>query len=231
MYINGLLGKLREGLSLATTSSSSSSTVNTDFQPTVTNQPRPPLQPPFQYIACLLYADDVAFIGGWDTIPRLLALCEQHSYELGYRWNPTKCVVLYDNNLLPNPLPPLTLYKTPLPRANTFTYLGVPISAKGNIHTGQLIDQRTTKALNSIHVFHTMSLSPHGFSRLLSSRIYRQFVRPTMEYGLALARLNNKQLTALDAAQGTCLLPPPYKSHPSFGGPSNHMRPSSYFTS
>lgn len=49
-------------------------------------------------INSLLYADDVVLIGTWGTMPTLLAACERHSLELGYRWNPTKCVVLANPN-------------------------------------------------------------------------------------------------------------------------------------
>ncbi|CEG74980.1 hypothetical protein RMATCC62417_10098 [Rhizopus microsporus] len=38
---------------------------------------------------CLLYADDVVLIAAKADMPTLLKSCEDHSYQLGYRWNPT----------------------------------------------------------------------------------------------------------------------------------------------
>ncbi|KAI7872687.1 hypothetical protein BDF14DRAFT_8650 [Spinellus fusiger] len=58
----------------------------------------------------------------------MLALAEQHSYALGFRWNPSKCVVLNH----PSPLSStacgytLSLYGIPLPQADEVTYLGLP---------------------------------------------------------------------------------------------------------
>ncbi|KAG1110005.1 hypothetical protein G6F61_011080 [Rhizopus arrhizus] len=46
------------------------------------------------WINCLLYADDVVIIAAPDVMPRLLRRAAQHSMELGYRWNPAKCVVV-----------------------------------------------------------------------------------------------------------------------------------------
>ncbi|KAG1285509.1 hypothetical protein G6F66_010395 [Rhizopus arrhizus] len=37
----------------------------------------------------LLYADDMVLIAAKADMPSLLKSCEDHSYELGYRWNPT----------------------------------------------------------------------------------------------------------------------------------------------
>ncbi|KAG1028789.1 hypothetical protein G6F43_014035 [Rhizopus delemar] len=46
------------------------------------------------WLNCLLYADDVVLIGAAEVMPRLLKAAEEHSFSLGYRWNPAKCVML-----------------------------------------------------------------------------------------------------------------------------------------
>ncbi|KAI8968982.1 hypothetical protein BDF20DRAFT_916400 [Mycotypha africana] len=58
----------------------------------------------------LTYADDVVLIADRRHLPLLLHQCEQHSYTLGYSWNPDKCFILDPHN------GPLTyrLYGTPL---------------------------------------------------------------------------------------------------------------------
>ncbi|KAG1145661.1 hypothetical protein G6F38_005494 [Rhizopus arrhizus] len=43
---------------------------------------------------CLLYADDVVLIANSSTMVDLLQKCEEHSMQMGYRWNPSKCVIL-----------------------------------------------------------------------------------------------------------------------------------------
>lgn len=154
---------------------------------------------------CLLYADDVALIGTQSTMPALLKACEDHSVKLGYRWNPTKCVVLHKEKKRTDRPPPLTLYGQSIPYDEYFTYLGIPFNSTGSIDTIRLIHKNTTGALNSIRTLNTIGVSPSGFDRLLSSRFYRQFIRPKMEYGLAITIFNVAQTKLLDAAQDQCL--------------------------
>lgn len=79
-----------------------------------------------QAFNCLLYADDVALIGTPTTIQALLDHCERHSYQLGYRWSPTKCVILDSNNDTT-----YKLYNTTIPKAPSFKYLGIPFDRGG----------------------------------------------------------------------------------------------------
>ena len=55
------------------------------------------------------------------------------------------------------------------------------------------------KALN------TIVISTTGLSKLLSTRIYAQFIRPKMEYGLAIIKLNKISTTKLEKTQNTCI--------------------------
>ncbi|KAG1464088.1 hypothetical protein G6F46_002640 [Rhizopus delemar] len=43
---------------------------------------------------CLLYADDVFLIANRSTMVDLLRKFEEYSIQMGYRWNPSKCVIL-----------------------------------------------------------------------------------------------------------------------------------------
>ncbi|KAJ8652485.1 hypothetical protein O0I10_011883 [Lichtheimia ornata] len=157
-----------------------------------------------QKINSLLYADDVVILGTWESIPKLLATCEQHSTTLGYRWNPSKCVVLSETEPPPDQAE-LQLYGTPIPRDETFSYLGVPFKKNGTIDTSLLIHTRTQAALSSMRILHAIGLRPSGFSRLLACRLYRQFIRPKMEYGLAIHTIPRKLSTVLEQAQSNCL--------------------------
>ena len=80
------------------------------------------------WINCLLYADDVAVIGTAESMPVLLKKAEEHSKLLDYRWNPLKCVVV--NSPTIHGGNPLQLYG-----ADSFSYLGIPISSKGRLDT------------------------------------------------------------------------------------------------
>ncbi|KAG1435679.1 hypothetical protein G6F56_013877 [Rhizopus delemar] len=51
----------------------------------------------------------------------------------------------------------------------------------------------------------SMGLNRQGFPLLLSSRLYASFIRPKLEYGLAIARLLKKDYVALERTQDRCL--------------------------
>ncbi|KAG0927454.1 hypothetical protein G6F30_012709 [Rhizopus arrhizus] len=85
------------------------------------------------WLNCLLYADDVVLIGAPEVMPRLLKTAEEHSFSLGYRWNPAKCVVL--NSAFSLGGPQLKLYGDGIPIQSTFNYLGVPFDDTGCCRT------------------------------------------------------------------------------------------------
>jgi hypothetical protein len=149
--------------------------------------------------SCLLFADDVAIIGSPTTVTHHLRLAEQHSVELGYRWNPSKSAVLN-----PHPSLNLSLYDTTLPSVDEFIYLGVPFRQKG-MSTVALIQHRRPKTLAAMSLLQAIGARPSGFDPLLSSRLYRQFIRPTLEYGLAISSVTQAELKTLDQVQDRCL--------------------------
>ncbi|KAI8327650.1 hypothetical protein BC941DRAFT_364479, partial [Chlamydoabsidia padenii] len=127
-------------------------------------------------------------------------MCADHSQQLGYRWNPLKCVILE-----PNPIITYQLYDTEIPRLETFNYLGIPIGTGGTLDAAALITNNTKKALNSMTTLSSIGLNGSGYGRLLASRIYQQFIRPQLEYGLAITMTTKKNTKRLDATQDTCL--------------------------
>lgn len=52
----------------------------------------------------------------------------------------------------------------------------------------------TSKAIRSMHALSSLGLNASGFKRLLSIRLYEQFVRPQLEYGLAIQVLRKPDL-------------------------------------
>lgn len=190
-YINSLPSLLRDVESELTHPDTS------DFQPP------PSININGHRINCLLYADDVALIGTWQTLPALLRACEQHGNKLGYRWNPSKCVVLAETD--PPPGVSAKLYDTELPRANTFPYLGIPFTAGGSIDPAELVSHNAKSAVQGMGILYSIGVRPRCLGRLLCSRLYRQFIRPKMEYGLAIIVFNKKNTEVLEKAQSNCL--------------------------
>ena len=71
-----------------------------------------------RHINSLLYADDIVLIsktrGG---LQKLLGIAERDSISRGYRFSPTKCVILSPIRLA------MKLYGAPLPHQRSFTYV------------------------------------------------------------------------------------------------------------
>ncbi|KAG0733313.1 hypothetical protein G6F36_015202 [Rhizopus arrhizus] len=132
------------------------------------------------WLNCLLYADDVVLIGAPEVMPRLLKAAEEHSFSLGYRWNPAKCVVL--NSALSLGGPQLKLYGDNIPIQSTFNYLGVPFDDTGTIATGLLIQRNVTSAVSAMRRFLLpVGIRSPGFSRLTATRLYTIFIRPRFD--------------------------------------------------
>ncbi|SAM00903.1 hypothetical protein, partial, partial [Absidia glauca] len=153
---------------------------------------------------CLLYADDVALIGTPATIRGLLHGCEQHSQQLGYRWNPAKSVIVNPTSATDSTTS-YSLYDTPIPHATTFKYLGIPFTHGGKIDRDQLIRNNGLKTAQSMFTLSTLGLNSSGYAKLLSVRLYQQFLRPQMEYGLAITHLGKERMRRLEQVQDTCL--------------------------
>ncbi|EIE80717.1 hypothetical protein RO3G_05422 [Rhizopus delemar RA 99-880] len=96
------------------------------------------------------------------------------------------------------------LYGQDLPNADEFTYLAVPFDGKG-ISSAALIKHRSSGTLAAMAQLHSMGLNRQGFPLLLSSRLFASFIRPKLEYGLAIAQLTRKDYDELNRAQDRCL--------------------------
>ncbi|KAG2190904.1 hypothetical protein INT47_004828, partial [Mucor saturninus] len=153
-----------------------------------------------QDINCLLFADDVVLISSPNKMQHLLDLCEEHSLLNGYRWSPTKCTVISSptNNTTDK------LYNTNLPTAETVKYLGLQFNYLG-IDTQAFINNLKQKVNNSMHRIHQIGARTNGFSLLLSITIYKQFIRPKIEYGLCISNFKTTNFAALERLQDDCL--------------------------
>ena len=188
--------------------------------PSHTHQDRNRPDTEFTIISSLLYADDVALIADPDDMVRLLKAAEQHSRDLGYRWHPSKCTATgplptpseYDHietriaeleNRAPPP-PSYKLYNIPIPTTPTFKYLGLPFNQEG-LDKLQVIKQSSAKAAGNMALLRSMGIHQYGIGIWAAIRAYRTFVRPVLEYGIAITAANQNEITRLENAQNGCI--------------------------
>ncbi|KAL1932592.1 hypothetical protein VTP01DRAFT_8270 [Rhizomucor pusillus] len=117
---------------------------------------------------------------------------------------PAKCLILASSGPPPD-FPTLTLYDTPIPHGSSFPYLGVSFGSDGTIDAQLLVQRNAHAEVSAMRTFHSISVLPTGLGRLLCSRLYSQFIRPKMMYGLAICTFNKKHRQILESAQSTCL--------------------------
>ncbi|KAG0926567.1 hypothetical protein G6F28_012981 [Rhizopus arrhizus] len=152
-------------------------------------------------INCLLYADDVVLIANPENLTSLLHKCEAHSYSLGYRWNPLKCVIVAPTSDITT----YQLYGTTIPKESSFSYLGIPIKPGGLIDYPAMIQHNINKASLTMNQLAAIGLNSKGFPPLLACRFYSQMVRAQLDYGLAISPLTTKLIHQLDTFQNQCI--------------------------
>lgn len=184
LYINSLPAVLRQVASPKTTAV----TLPESSGPTPVN--------------CLLFADDVAILGTRQEVQAMLDLASQHSLDLGYRWNPSKCAVLN----APSPTSSSTLnfsfklYGQVLPTVEQFTYLGMEFAKKG-LHAPGIAEKRSAGAIKTMALLTSIGVNRNGFSLLFCSRLYSCFIRPKFEYGFAISKFSAPEMKVLERLQ------------------------------
>ena len=138
-------------------------------------------------LSTFMYADDMAIVADNPLqMQRLLDICEQYSIAHRFRFNPRKCEVFGCDKL--------RMYGELLPTTEIFKYLGVwfrPTGIDWKAHVGKMIE----KAKNATQFFGHMGYNGTGFRERTKLTIYKTFIRPTMEYALAIMpEQNNKEL-------------------------------------
>lgn len=107
----------------------------------------------------------------------LLKAYEDHGYQLGYRWNPSKRIIL-EPTLQPIPY---ILYNETILSQSFFSYLGIPFCPGGHTNGLELPNASTIMALSTLNQLLSIGLhskrfcssSPHLFLFLDSSRSTR----------------------------------------------------------
>jgi hypothetical protein len=127
----------------------------------------------------------------------LLRVAEEHSLEINFRFNPTKCEVM-------NCEVPEKLYGEDIPSCTQFKYLGVWFNARGadwKVHFEKMIG----KARNVIQFWRTIGFNGQGLKLRTRRMIYTTFIRPVVEYGLAISPKLKALMNKLGQVQGQAL--------------------------
>ncbi|CAO3588292.1 unnamed protein product [Absidia cylindrospora] len=142
-----------------------------------------------------MFADDVALVGSAHDVSVLLSIAESHSITNGYKWSPSKCELINTS-----PSFSYTLYDQPLPISTSTIYLGIPFNEYG-ICKSQMIN----KAIQHQQALRRMGVHQYGFGLLHAIKAYTTFIRPIIEYGLAIVPISPTHLKALQKSQQTCI--------------------------
>jgi hypothetical protein len=148
----------------------------------------------------LAFADDVVLIAeSTEKMQQLLLICERWSIQVGMRFAPTKCSLISSKDESH-----LKIYNQPLPCSPEEKYLGININEAG-INFTKLAKERTDKAKGIIATLRTLGMNFSGFSVDASSRLYKAFIRPVMEYGLQLSPATPENLRLYQGTQNLAL--------------------------
>lgn len=148
----------------------------------------------------LTFADDINMHA---LLPRqlqtLLNIAELWSIRVGMEFAPEKCYV-FANSITE----PLTLLGTALPARDSIKYLGINFTVDGIDYAANTLE-RSAKARAATMMLSNIGMNLTGFPQSASARLYKTFIRPTMEYGLQLKVLAKPQLQLLQRAQNLAL--------------------------
>ncbi|KAG2219315.1 hypothetical protein INT45_003137 [Circinella minor] len=143
----------------------------------------------------------VALTESSKDMPQLLKIAEQHSRELGYRWQPpSKCAILEPNNNESASPTTYYMYNQPIPATESFQYIGIPFTSSG-IDIDQLVNQRSSKVTGNMALLRQLGVHLYGIGLWPALRSYCTFIQPVLEYRIAIAALSTNQLTKLENAQ------------------------------
>jgi hypothetical protein len=133
------------------------------------------------------------------SLRRLLHIAETWSLENGMQFAPLKCAILS-----PDPAAEFKLYNAVVPHVVQFKYLGLIFERTG-INWKQCIDSRIQKVEKLIRWMKSTGMHLYGWRPSSSILIYKTFLRPMLEYGLAVARLPADLLARIQRVQNLAL--------------------------
>jgi hypothetical protein len=129
------------------------------------------------------------------TVQEILDLAYEWECEFGMKFSPNKCIVLSkQKNLIFN------IGGSVLPQVEEAVYLGIPLSTNG-FSSKSFVNSCARKMESSIMQLVKGGYSSKYWSSGIKYGVYKQFIRPTAEYGLQLKIMDSSALDTLEAAQ------------------------------
>ena len=143
----------------------------------------------------LFFADDGALHAkSIQDMRFLLEICETWARENQMIFSIPKCAFIHS-------VPTHLLFEgSPIPQVDSFRYLGIHIKQSG-IDFDATMFERTQKTQRVIGMLSSLGFNLTGWAPLANRRIYKSFIRPVMEYGLALRPLDKQEILGYEKVQ------------------------------
>ena len=144
----------------------------------------------------LFFADD-ASIHSTDSkkIQKILDIANDWQLDYGMNFAPEKCFVLSSQKNLK-----LQMGENFLPQVDAVNYLGIPLNTQG-FDTKKFVKKCAQKMESAVMQIVKGGYTNKNWSPGVKLAVYKQFIRPTAEYGLQVKILENGNLDLLESAQ------------------------------
>jgi hypothetical protein len=150
----------------------------------------------------LLFADDASLHAeSAGTLQVLLTAAQNWSVRVGMEFSPDKCVHVPPAG---NGNVEMRLYGQVLKSKEEATYLGIKMTAQG-IDWEACADDRASKTARAIELFGSTGMNATGWAPASSVQVYKSFIRPKMEYGMALRPMNELYLDRMERIQNSAM--------------------------
>ena len=149
-------------------------------------------------INSLAYADDIViFAEHRETLQNLLDMCTEWSLNNEMEFAASKCVHLGQTDA---ELSGFFIGNAEIPSCISAKYLGIPFTRRGADLEAN-VENRTRHTAALIRTLAIVGMRRNGFSTDASVRLYKAFIRPTLEYGLQLKIISEEGINRLERAQ------------------------------
>jgi hypothetical protein len=145
------------------------------------------------------FADDIAAIAlSQHQLQEIASICETHAMENNYRYAPSKCVIIQSKNA--QTTQDILLHDEPIPIVEEFKYLGIWFNERGIDRIVQV--QRNIAKAKAVAIrMQSVGFNSRGFSPTLTIHAYKTFLRPILEWGLAIVKVRAAEMKKLESAQ------------------------------
>ena len=144
----------------------------------------------------LFFADDGNIhSNNKSTIQKILDIAHTWEVDFGMKFSPEKCLVLYKQVNLN-----LSIGGIQLPQVDEATYLGIPFTANG-FDSKKHAKNCGRKMESAVMQIVKSGYGSKYWSPGIKLSVYKQFIRPTAEYGFQVKIFKTGELDILEAAQ------------------------------